>query len=158
MDSALTFRPATANDAQTLVDLINAMAKADNCPPLDIDAQHRLTTDAFDKKRFEVVFAEWQGSVAGFGSFSQGYSTFEARPTLYVDDLYVRNEYRGRHVAFELFRHLVGEAKRRGCGRVEWRVIEGNEGAFGFYERLHAKKLQGWIHYRLTYDDIQKMA
>src|SRR4051812_38525493 len=120
-DTPLTFRPATMNDDQTLVQFINAMAKADNYPELDIDAQHRLIRDAFEKKRFEVVFAEWIGNVAGFASFYQGYSTFEARPTIFIDDLFVKNEYRGRHVAYELFRHLLREAKKRECGRVEWR-------------------------------------
>jgi GNAT superfamily N-acetyltransferase len=157
-DTPLTFRPGTANDGQTLVQLINAMAKADRCPELDIDAQHRLIRDAFDKKRFEVLFAEWQGAVAGFATYTQGYSTFDARPTIYIDDLFVKNEYRGRHVAFELFRHLILEAKKRECGRVEWRVIEGNEEAFSFYGRLAEKKLNGWVHYRLNYDDIQRMA
>ena len=158
MDTPLTFRPAVQNDAQTLVTMINSMAKADNFPELDITAQHRLIRDAFEKKRFEVVFAEWQGEVAGVATFSVGYSTFEARPTLYIDDLYVKNEYRGRHVAHELFRHLLREAKARECGRVEWRVTATNESAFAFYDRLKAKQLQGWVHYRLNYDDIQKLA
>jgi ribosomal protein S18 acetylase RimI-like enzyme len=157
-DTPLTFRPAVLQDAQTLIGMINAMAKADQCPELDINAQHRLTRDAFEKKKFEVVFAEWQGSVAGYAAFFEGYSTFEAGPTLYIDDLYVKNEYRGRHVAFELFRHLLGEAKRRDCGRMEWLVTESNAEAFAFYDRLHAKKLLGWVHYRLNREDIQRMA
>jgi GNAT superfamily N-acetyltransferase len=157
-DSALTFRAATADDAQTLVQMINAMARTDRYPDLDIDAQHRLIRDAFEKKRFNVVLAEWQGVVAGYVAFFEGYSTFRAAPTLQVDDLYVKNEFRGRHVAFELFRYVLQEAKRRECARVEWRIIEGNEEAFGFYERFQSKRLQGWIHYRLNRDDIQRMA
>ena len=153
----LIFRPAVPEDAQTLVGMINAMAATDKCPGLEPMAEHRLIRDLFEKKRFEVVLAEWQGTVAGYLAFYQGYSTFEARPTLFTDDLYVKNEYRGRHVAFELFRHLLREAKRRDCGRVEWRVVEGNEEAFGFYDRMKAKKLQGWVPYRLTYGDIQRM-
>jgi len=158
IDTALTFRPAVPDDAQTIASMINAMAAADKSPGLEPMAEHRLVRDLFEKKRFEVVIAEWQGTVAGYAAFFQGYSTFEARPTLFIDDLYVKNEYRGRHVAFELFKYLVGEAKTRECGRVEWRVIQGNEEAFGFYDRLKAKKLQGWVDYRLTYDDIQRMA
>jgi ribosomal protein S18 acetylase RimI-like enzyme len=158
MDSPLTFRAATANDSQTLIDMINSMAKADKCPELDIDAQHRLTRDAFDKKRFEVVFAEWQGAIAGYAAFFQGYSTFEARPTLFIDDLYVKLEYRGRHVANELFRYLLREAKRRECGRVEWLVAAANAAAFGFYDRIAAKKLSDWVHYRLTSSDIDRMS
>jgi ribosomal protein S18 acetylase RimI-like enzyme len=157
-DTALTFRPATVTDAQTLIGMINAMAKADQCPELDIDGQHRLIRDAFEKKKFEIVFAEWQGVVAGYAAFFEGYSTFEGRPQIYIDDLYVKNEYRGRHVAFELFRYILREAKRRECARVEWLVAEANAEAFGFYNRLNAKRLQGWVHYRLNADDIQRMA
>ncbi len=157
-DSPLKFRPGNPDDAQTLVGMINSMAKADKFPELDIDAQHRLIRDAFEKKRFELVFAEWQGVVAGYAAYFLGYSTFEARPTIFIDDLFVKNEYRGRHVAFELFRYILKEAKRIECGRVEWRVIQGNEEAFGFYGRLRAKELTGWVHYRLNYDDIQRMA
>jgi ribosomal protein S18 acetylase RimI-like enzyme len=157
-DTPLIFRPAVSSDARTLLDMVNAMADADHCQRLEPEAQNRLVKDAFEKKRFEIVFAEWQGNVAGYAAFYQGYSTFEARPTLYIDDLYVKNEYRGRHVAYELFRHLLREAKQRDCGRVEWMVAAGNEEAFGFYERLRAKKLQDWTHYRLNRDDIEKMA
>jgi ribosomal protein S18 acetylase RimI-like enzyme len=157
-DTALTIRQAVPDDAQTLVGMINAMAAADKCPGLEPLAEHRLIRDLFEKKRFEVVIAEWQGHVAGYAAFYQGYSTFEARPTLYIDDLYIKNEYRGRHVAFELFKHLLQEAKRRECGRVDWLVVEGNKEAQGFYERLRAKTLNGWVHYRLNYDDIQRLA
>jgi GNAT superfamily N-acetyltransferase len=157
-DTALTFRSANPNDAQTLIQLINAMADFDKTPRLEPMAEHRLIRDLFEKKRFEAVLAEWQGNVAGYAAFYQGYSTFDARPTFFIDDLYVKNEYRGRHVAFELFKYLLQEAKRRDCGRVEWRVIENNEEAFGFYDRMKAKKLQGWVHYRLNYDDLQRMA
>lgn len=156
-DTPLTFRPAVPDDAQTLANMINAMAAADKCPGLEPLAEHRLIQDLFEKKRFEVIFAEWDGSPVGYTAFFQGYSTFDARPTLFIDDLYVKNEFRGRHVAFELFRYLLREAKRRDCGKMEWRVIEGNEEAFGFYDRLKAKKLQGWVHYRLSYDDIQRL-
>src|SRR5947208_2691006 len=105
-DSPLTFRPANPDDAKTLVGMINAMAAADKCPGLEPMAEHRLIRDLFERKHFEVVFAEWQGTAAGYAAFYQGYSTFEARPTIYIDDLYVKNEYRGRHVAFELFKHV----------------------------------------------------
>jgi ribosomal protein S18 acetylase RimI-like enzyme len=157
-DTPLIFRPAVSDDARTLLDMVNAMADADHYPRLDPEAQNRLIRDAFEKKYFEIVLAEWQGAIAGYAAFYQGYSTFEASPTLFIDDLYVKNEYRGRHVAYELFRHLLREAKRRDCGRVNWLVAAVNQEAFAFYERLKAKQLQGWIHYRLNREDIEKMA
>jgi GNAT superfamily N-acetyltransferase len=157
-ESAVHLRAVEPSDGQTLIRLVNAMADADKYPRLDLEAQQRLVRDALQKKRFDLVFAEWQHIVVGYAAFFEGYSTFEARSTLYIEDLFVMPEYRGRHVAFELFQHLLREAKRRDCGRVEWRFIEGNEDAVGFYDRLHAKRLQGWVHYRLNYDDIQRLA
>ena len=157
-ETPVTLRPAESKDAQTLIDLVNAMADADHCPRLDLEDQNRLIRDALQKKRFELVMAEWQGQVVGYAAYFEGYSTFEARPSLFLEDLFVKPEHRGKHVAYELFRHLLREAKRRECGRVEWKVVEGNDSAFGFYERLQAKRLQGWVLYRLHYDDIQRMA
>jgi GNAT superfamily N-acetyltransferase len=110
------------------------------------------------KKRFEIVLSEWEGKAVGYAAFFEAYSTFEARPTLYIDDLFVLPEYRGRHVAYELFRYCIREAQRRDCGRMDWMVLSHNQSAFGFYDHLKAKKLDQWIPFRLTRADIEKMA
>jgi GNAT superfamily N-acetyltransferase len=157
-DPRLVMRPALPADKMALLSMVNAMADVDKMPRLDTEAQQRLLHDAFDKKRFEVVLAEWEGKAIGYAAFFEGYSTFEARPTLYVDDLFVLPEYRGRHVAYELFRYCLREAKRRDCGRMEWLVQETNAGAFGFYDHLNAKKLLGWTPFRINRADIERMA
>lgn len=156
--SGVTLRLATKEDGATLVRLVNAMAEYDNMPALDLPTQQRLLRDAFDKKRFTVVLAEWEGRAVGFATFYEGYSTFEARPTLFVDDLYIQSDFRGRHVGHELFRYCLREAQARDCGRMEWLVLDANITAFGFYDRLQTKKLDGWTHFRLTRNDIDKMA
>jgi GNAT superfamily N-acetyltransferase len=158
LDPRLSFRPAAATDRMAVISMVNAMADHDQVPHLGSEAQERLLHDAFTKKRFEIVLAEWEGKPIGYAAFFEGYSTFEARPTLFVDDLFVLTDYRGRHVAYELFRYCIGEAKRRDCGRMEWLVLEGNQAAFGFYDHLRAKKLAGWVPFRLTRADIEKMA
>ena len=158
-DPRLTFRSAVPADRQTVLAMVNAMADHDQMPRLDDEAQRRLLRDAFEKNRFELILAVWEDKkVVGYAAFYEAYSTFEARVTFFIDDLFVLPEYRGRHVGYELFRHCLREAKRRDCGRVEWLVLEGNQPAFGFYDHLKTKQLKNWIPYRLTREDIEKMA
>ncbi len=158
LDPRLTFRTATPADRRTVLDMVNAMADCDKMPRLDDEAQARLMQDAFQKKKVEFILAEWEIKAVGYVALFETYSTFEARPTLFIDDLFVLPDYRGRHVAFELFRHCVKEAKRRDCGRMEWLVLEGNQPAFGFYDHLQAKRLKNWVPFRLNRDDIQRMS
>ena len=157
-DARLSFRPAVPADKNAILSMVNAMAEIDKMPGLDEEAQMRLIRDAFERRRFEILLAEWEGKPVGYVAFYEGYSTFEARPTFYIDDLFVLPQYRGRHVGYELFRTCLREARRRDCGRVEWIVLEGNQPAFGFYDHLQAKKLKNWVPYRLNRTDIEKMA
>src|SRR5882724_7132655 len=122
MDPRLTLRPAVPADRSAILAMVDAMADTDKMPRLDAMAQARLMRDAFERKRVEFVLAEWEGKAIGYVAFFESYSTFEARPTLFIDDLFVLPEYRGRHVAYELFRYCLKEAKRRECGRVDWLV------------------------------------
>ena len=158
MDPRLSFRPATAADKLAVLSMVNAMADTDKVARLDDAAQARLTRDAFEKKRVEFMLAEWEGKPVGYVAMFETYSTFEARPTLFIDDLFVLPEFRGRHVAFELFRVCLREAQKRDCGRVDWLVLEGNQAAFGFWDHLSAKRLKNWVPFRLTRADIDKMA
>src|SRR5712692_1476767 len=129
MDPRLTLRPAVPTDRSAILAMVNAMADADKMPRLDDMAQARLMRDAFERKRVEFVLAEWEGKAIGYVAIFESYSTFEARTALFIDDLFVLTEYRGRHAAYELFRYCVSEAKRRDCGRMDWLVQEGNQPA-----------------------------
>jgi len=157
MDPRLTFRSAVPSDRTAILAMVNAMADWDKMPRLDAAAQDRLINDAFNRKRVEFILADWEGKPVGYAAIFESYSTFEARPTLFIDDLFVLPEYRGRHVAYELFRTCLKEAKRRDCGRMDWLVLESNQAAFGFYDHLHAKRLKNWVPFRLTREDIEKM-
>jgi len=158
IDPRLSFRPAASTDRMTVIAMVNAMADHDKMPRLDEQAQQRLLRDAFEKKRVEFILAEWEGKPVGYAAFFEAYSTFEAKPTFFLDDLFVLPEYRGRHVAYELFLYCIREAARRDCGRMDWLVLQDNQAAFGFYDHLQAKKLKNWVPFRLTREDIQKMA
>lgn len=156
-DPRLTLRPAVATDKATVIAMVNAMADCDQMPKLDAEAQQRLVRDAFERKKFEMVLADWEGKAVGYVAFFEAYSTFEARPTLFIDDLFVVPEYRGRHVGYELFRYCLAESQKRDCGRMEWLVLENNRSALGFYDRLKTHQLKGWAPFRMGRNDIDKL-
>ena len=98
----------------------------------------------------EVVIGEDGEEPAGFALFFHSFSTFLGRPGIYLEDLYVRPEFRGRGIGRSLLVHLARLARERGCGRLEWSVLDWNEPAIGLYERLGAVAVDGWTVYRLT--------
>ncbi len=146
----VTIRRATSQDGPKIVRLITALADFEKLPPPDEGAQARLLNDAFGPRpRFEIFLAEYIGKVAGYAFVFETYSTFLALPTLYLEDLFVLEEYRGKRVGYALFLHCAREAVRRGCGRFEWAVLDWNRHAINFYERLGARYLDDWRIYRL---------
>ncbi len=106
----------------------------------------------------EVVIAYAGEEPAGFALFFQNYSTFLGRPGLYLEDLFVVPEYRGRGYGKALLQHLASLAVERGCGRFEWSVLDWNEPAIGFYKKLGAKPMDAWTIFRVAGDALQKLA
>jgi GNAT superfamily N-acetyltransferase len=106
----------------------------------------------------EVVIAEDGGRAVGFALFFHTFSTFLGQPGLYLEDLYVRPEARGRGIGRALLVHLARLAGKRGCGRVEWAVLDWNAPAIGFYESLGARPNAGWTVYRLTGTPLAALA
>ena len=106
----------------------------------------------------EVVIARAGDTPVGFAVWFHNYSTFLGRPGLYLEDLFVVPAWRGRGVGRALLVHLAAVAVTRGCGRMEWSVLDWNEPAIGFYKRLGAKPLNDWTVFRLTGDDLSRLA
>lgn len=157
-------RPATQADGPTILRLIHALADFEQLPPPDEAAQQRLLNDAFGPRpRFEIFLAEIQSTdaaevvVAGYAFIFETYSTFLARPTLYLEDLFVLSEYRKHKVGYALFRFCVEQARERGCGRMEWTVLDWNENAIHFYQKLGGKHMNEWELYRLTQPDFDRI-
>ncbi|GAB4547942.1 MAG: GNAT family N-acetyltransferase [Anaerolineae bacterium] len=156
--SDVTIRRAIPADAPQIIGLIHALADFESLPPPDAEAQARLIHDAFSEKpRFEVFLAEVDAKIAGYAFIFETYSTFLALPTLYLEDLFVLPEFRGRQVGYALFQFCASEAVRRGCGRMEWMVLDWNTHAITFYNRLGGKHHREWYFYRLTGDDLTRL-
>lgn len=157
-EAQVNIRKATPTDADTIKRLVVALADYEKLPPPDEAARQRLVADAFGPRaRFEIFLAQIEGQIAGYAFVFETYSTFLALPTLYLEDLFVLPEYRGRKAGYALFRHCAEEALKRGCGRFEWAVLDWNRSAIEFYERLGAKHLQDWLIYRLDREGMERL-
>jgi GNAT superfamily N-acetyltransferase len=155
----MTIRRAQREDAGTLLELIRALAEYEHLPPPDTEAGARLIEHAFGPQpRFEAYLAELEGTAVGYAIVFETYSTFLARPTLCVEDLFVRPEARRRGVGGALLRHLAAAAVERGCGRMEWTVLDWNELAQDVYRRVGAEQLDEWRLCRLTGDALRRLA
>ncbi|MCX7625441.1 MAG: GNAT family N-acetyltransferase [Candidatus Sumerlaeaceae bacterium] len=154
----VTVRRATRNDAPTMLALIRALAEYEKLEPPDAAAQERLVRDAFgEKPKFEVYLVEFDGTPVGYAFLLETYSTFLALPTLYIEDIFVLPEYRGKGLGDALFRKCVAVAKERGCGRMEWVTLDWNVSAQDFFKRYGAQHLKEWYFFRLTADKFDQI-
>ena len=154
-----TIRRAVREDAETLLALIRALAEYERLEPPDDAACARLIEDGFGPaRRYESYLVEADGAPAGYAICFETYSSFLARPTLYLEDLFVLPEARGRGAGTAMLRALAREAVRRGCGRMEWTVLDWNELAQSTYRRIGAKILEEWRFCRFTGDALEQFA
>jgi GNAT superfamily N-acetyltransferase len=142
-------RKARPSDAEQFIGLVLGLAKFERLRPPSLAGRKRLVDDVFRKRRINLLVASEESRLVGYALYFYSYSSFEARPTLYLEDLYVPESHRKRGVGFALFRRCVDEAIAQGCGRMEWAVLSWNERALRFYEKLGAKRLSDWYVYRL---------
>lgn len=159
MPDAIRIRPATSADAETFLTLVDALADYEKLDRPTPEARERLVRDAFgERPRIGVHLLELEGHAVGYTITFETYSSFLALPTLYLEDLFVLPEARKNGVGRAAFRHLAGEAVRRGCGRMEWQVLDWNQLAIDFYDRLGARRMTEWYTYRLTADQLREVA
>jgi GNAT superfamily N-acetyltransferase len=152
-------RPATVADTPTIAALIRALADYERLSHAVVLDEEQLREHLFGTQPFaEVLLAEDAGAIAGFALFFHNFSTFLGQPGLYLEDLFVRPEYRGRGHGKALLAAVTRLAMQRGCGRVDWAVLDWNEPALRFYRALGAEPLDDWTLYRLSGDALQRMA
>jgi len=151
----VSVRKATPADGSSILRLVEGLAHYEKLPPPDSAAQQRLLNDMFSTRpRLDVYLGECDGAAAGYAFVFETYSSFLALPTLYLEDIFVLPEYRGRKVGYALFRHLAEEALRRGCGRMEWMVLDWNTHAIEFYRRLGATHMREWQLFRMVQTEL----
>ena len=152
-------RSATRADVARILDLIRALAEYEKLSHECVATEEALAATLFgERPAAEVVMAECDGETAGFALFFPTYSTFLARPGLYLEDLFVHPHLRGHGVGLALMRHLAGPAVARGYGRFERSVLDWDAPAIGSYRRLGAVPMDGWTVQRLAGDALRALA
>ena len=146
-----TIRKAKKSDSKEIIRLINELADFEKLTPPDKKAQRRIIRDGFSKNpRFQILLALENDIAIGYAFYFYSYSTFLARPTLYLEDIFISENYRGYGIGKKLFLNLVKIAKQKKCGRVEWLVLDWNKTAIDFYKKLGSKEMKEWKFFRLT--------
>ncbi len=144
-------RVATQADVPLLLSLIKELAEYERLSHEVVATEEALRDTLFGERRFaEAVLGYLGDEPAGFALFFHNYSTFLGKPGIYLEDLYVKHEYRRAGVGRALFLSLAQLARERGCGRLEWSVLDWNEPAIGFYRSIGAVPMDEWTVYRLT--------
>lgn len=151
--------PAIEADVPVILEMIQALAEYEKLTHLVVATQDRVRESLFGARpAAEVLLAYWEEQCAGFAVFFPTYSTFLARPGLYLEDLYVKPHLRGKRIGFALLKHLAKLASERGYGRMEWAVLNWNQPSIEFYRKLGAVPLDEWTTYPFTGDALSALA
>ncbi|MHB8653215.1 MAG: GNAT family N-acetyltransferase [Terriglobia bacterium] len=155
----LNIRSATVNDVALILQFIRDLAEYEREPQAVTATEADLVRDGFGADpKFRVVIAEWDGKPAGFALFFYNYSTWQGRPGLYLEDLFVRPEFRGKGIGKTLLVYLARLAVHENCGRFQWQVLDWNTPSIRFYESLGAKVMKEWLTMRVEGEAIKRLA
>ena len=158
MDSNLTFRSAERKDTGLILQFIKELADYEEMLNEVVADEATLETWIFDKQKAEVIFAVEDGKEIGFALFFHNFSTFLGRAGIYLEDLYVRPEYRGKGYGKAILKKLASIAVERGCGRLEWWCLDWNKPSIDFYLSLGAEPMSDWTVYRIAGDTLKQLA
>jgi GNAT superfamily N-acetyltransferase len=155
----LSIRPATVEDVPLLRTLIRELAEFERLSEFAVLTEQDLVRDGFGATpRFRAVIAEWDGQAAGYACFFPVYSTFEARAGLFLEDLFVRSQFRGKGIGKALLAHLARLALEERCQGVHWEVLDWNQSAIDFYQSLGAEFRDAWRNVKLSGEALRRLA
>jgi GNAT superfamily N-acetyltransferase len=155
----LEIRPAMESDTPLILSFIKKLAVYEKLAHKVTATEDILRETLFGERRYaEVVIGYHGGEPVGFALFFHNYSTFLGKPGIYLEDLFVDEEHRGKGFGRALLRRLARLAKERNCGRLEWSVLDWNEPSINFYKALGAAPLDDWTVFRVTGDALDKLA
>lgn len=158
-NNAVSIRPAREDEVPLVLQFVRELAEYEHLLHVVVATEESLRASLFGERRYaEVVFACLDGEPVGFALFFHNFSTFLGQPGIYLEDLFVRPNVRGKGVGQALLRWLAAEAVSRGCGRLEWAVLDWNEPAIRFYRSLGARAMDEWKIFRLTGDALKAVA
>lgn len=155
---SLKFRNATPSDIKLILQFIKELAEYEKMQDEVVADEVTLEQWIFDKEKAEVIFAVEDDIEVGFALFFHNFSTFLGRAGIYLEDLYVKPEYRGRGIGKAILKKLASIAVERGCGRLEWWCLDWNRPSIDFYLSLGAEPMNDWTVYRITGDTLTQMA
>jgi GNAT superfamily N-acetyltransferase len=155
----LRLRFAQESDLELILELIRGLAEFEKLAHEMVADAETLRRSLFAERRVaEVVIAEYEEAPAGFALFFHNFSTFLGKPGIYLEDLFIKPELRGKGIGRAMLAFLARLAVERGCGRLEWAVLDWNRRAINFYRSLGARAMDEWIVYRLTGRELENLS
>ena len=158
MSGSVKFRSAGPADTELILDFIRRLAEYEHMADQVVATEELLARELFVQKGAEVLFALEDDREVGFALFFHNFSTFLGRRGLYLEDLFVLPEYRGRGYGKALLRRLGAVARERGCGRLEWWCLDWNQPSIDFYRSMGAEPMCDWTVYRVAGDVLNNLA
>ena len=153
----LTFRYAQESDTALILEFIKELADYEKMLDEVVATEELLKDWLFGQKKAEVIFAITDGKEAGFALFFHNFSTFLGRAGIYLEDLFVKPEYRGKGIGKAIFKKLGAIARERGCGRLEWWCLDWNQPSIGFYRSMGAEAMDEWTVYRISGERLNEL-
>ena len=158
MKNELTFRYAQRSDAPLILQFIRELADYEKMLDEVVADEETLEEWIFDKGKAEVMFAVVDGKEVGYALFFHNFSTFLGRAGIYLEDLFVKVEHRGKGYGKAILKQLASIAVERKCGRLEWSCLDWNQPSIDFYRSLGAEPMSDWTVYRMTGDTLNNLA
>lgn len=158
MEQELTFRYAQRGDTPLILQFIRELADYEKMSDEVVADEETLKEWLFDKEKAEVLFAVADGKEVGYALFFHNFSTFLGRAGIYLEDLFVKPEYRGKGYGKALLKQVASIAVERNCGRLEWSCLDWNQPSIDFYLSLGAEPMSDWTAYRMTGNTLATFA
>lgn len=153
-----TIRFADENDARIIFDMVKDLAAYEKLGSTLEATEELFCESLFQRGVAQTLIGEYEGKPIGYAIFFHNFSSFAGRIGIYIEDIYVRPEMRGKGFGQALFAHIAKIAVQRRCGRLEWSCLDWNKPSIAFYEKMHARRLDDWTMYRLSGNALERMA
>lgn len=155
----IEIRDATVQDAIVVLQMIRDLAEYEKLSHIVVATEDKIRQTLFSEDPAAEVLLAYQGAeCVGFAVFFATYSTFLAQPGIHLEDIFVKPHARGQGAGLALLKRIAAIAQERGCGRMEWEVLDWNQPSIEFYKKLGARPVEGWTKYRLTGDALERLA